>query len=168
MEAETDTERRHYYEMLWLTGGAQIDVANFRQDYIDTPTNTLCYQRKKLRSRNSGYCCVPIGKQIQTLIDQLSKKGVFFPNIQTETSSERANRFRRLCQKLGIQDVTLHCYRYALAERARWAEVPIKEAMSYLGHKRFAGHHGYAKNHRSVSFPLEYYEERKRMKLMDS
>lgn len=166
VEAEPDLERRQYYEMLWLTGGAQTDVACFHNDYLDKPTYTLCYQRKKMRTRNGGYCCVPIGKQIQALLDQLPKEGALFPKIRLEKASERARRFQRLCKKLQIQDVTLHCYRYALAERARWAEVPIKEAMAYLGHKRFMGHQGYAKNARTVSFPLEYYEEKKRVALM--
>ena len=58
-------------------------------------------------------------------------------------------------------DVTLHSYRYALAERALWSGMPEKEAMSYLGHKSKNRHHGYAKNAPTVTLPRSYYEKKK-------
>lgn len=57
---EPDSERRLYYQMLWLTGGAQVDVANFHEDGIDESTQTFRYQRKKMRNRGRGYCFFPM------------------------------------------------------------------------------------------------------------
>ena len=129
--AESDPERRNYYQMLWFSGGAQTDVAHLHSDRIDKAALTICYQRKKMRSRNRGHCRVPIGEEIQTLLDQLPAEGWFFPTIRLENSGRRSSKFKRLCLRLGINDITLHSYRYALAERAFWSGMPEAEAMVF-------------------------------------
>ena len=161
MEAEPDLERRQYYQMLWFSGGAQTDVAHFHSDCLDKATLTIFFQRKKMRTRDRGHCRIPIGEEIQALLDQLPAEGWFFPEVRSESSTQRAAKFKRLCSKLGIMDVTLHSYRYALAERALWSGMPEREAMSYLGHKNKNRHHGYAKNAPTVTLPLSYYEKKK-------
>jgi len=166
MAQESGLERRQYYQMLWFSGGAQTDVAHFHSDCIDKTTQTICYQRKKMRSRNRGHSRIPIGKEIQALLSQLPREGWFFPIIRLENSSQRASKFKRLCFQLGIHDVTLHSYRYALAERALWAGMSEKEAMSYLGHKSRSRHYAYAKNAPVVTLPLSYYEKKKAQALL--
>jgi hypothetical protein len=161
---EPDRERRQYYQMLWLSGGAQTDVAHFHSDCIDQPTQTIRFQRKKMRSRDGGHCRIPIGKEIQTFLKQFPAEGWFFPGIRSESSSQRAARFKALCCRLEISDITLHSYRYALAERALCAGMPEKAAMAYLGHKSRSGHYAYAKNATIVVNPLSYYEEQNRAK----
>jgi hypothetical protein len=147
--------------MLWLSGGAQTDVAHFCSDYIDHSTQTICFQRKKMRSRDRGHCRIPIGKEIRTLLKKLPVEGWFFPTIRLESSTQRAAKFKALCHRLEISDVTLHSYRYALAERAWCSGMPENEAMVYLGHKGRIGHYAYAKNAPVIALPLCYYEEQK-------
>ena len=158
---EPDLERRQYYQMLWFSGGAQTDVAHFHSDCVDKATQTIYYQRKKMRTRNMGHSRIPIGEEIRALLDQLPAEDWFFPTIRLESSSQRAAKFKKLCLRLGIQDVTLHSYRYALAERAFWSGMSEKEAMIYLGHKSRNRHHAYAKNAPTVALPLSYYEKQK-------
>lgn len=45
--AERNTERRHYYELLWEIGAAQTDTALLIADNIDWQRRALQYQRKK-------------------------------------------------------------------------------------------------------------------------
>jgi len=115
-----------------------------------------------------GHSRIPIGEEIQVLLNQLPREGWFFPTIRLENSSRRARKFKRLCFRLGIQDVTLHSYRYALAQRARWAGMSENEAMSYLGHKSRNRHYAYAKNAPVVALPLSYYEKQKVQALLDA
>lgn len=159
--AEPSTERRRYYEMLWLMGGAQTDIANLHRDHIDRNTQTIRYQRKKMKKRNGGYCCVPIGAEIKHLLDQLPPEGWLFPTIRLEKCGQRSSAFKKLCRHLDIRDITLHCYRYAVAQRALWAGMPEREAMIYLGHKSKMRHHAYAKNAPVITLPLSYYEKQK-------
>jgi hypothetical protein len=113
-----------------------------------------------------GHSRIPIGKEIQALLNQLPVEGWFFPTIRLENCSQRASKFKRLCFRLSIQDVTLHSYRYALAERARWAGMAESEAMTYLGHKSRNRHYAYAKNAPIMALPLCYYEKQKAQALL--
>jgi hypothetical protein len=53
--------------------------------------------------------------------------------------------FRRRCHKAGVSGVTLHCYRYAWAERAKVVGMPERFAQAALGHNSKAIHRAYAK-----------------------
>lgn len=46
-------ERRDFYELLWHTGASQSDAAFLLADDIDWRNQTICYSRKKLKSRGS-------------------------------------------------------------------------------------------------------------------
>jgi hypothetical protein len=163
--AEADPERRNYYQMLWLVGGSQTDVANFHRDGIDHSTRTFRYQRRKMKYRDGGKCSVSLDGAFSLLLERLPAEGWFFPRIRLERCGDRADHFRGLCRRLAIGGVTLHSYRYAWAERARWSEMPPRESMQHLGHKRWARHLFYAKNAPINTLPLEYYEEKKRIAL---
>ena len=59
-----------------------------------------------------------------------------------------------------IQGVTLHCYRYAWAERAARAGYPIRWAQAALGHKSEAVHQAYAKKAGQTCPSLEEFERK--------
>ena len=47
--AESNPERRLYYELLWLTGASQSDGAELRADHVDWKNGILSFSRKKLK-----------------------------------------------------------------------------------------------------------------------
>lgn len=62
--------------------------------------------------------------------------------------------------------MSLHSYRYAWAQRAKTAGMPLREAMAHLGHGSKTIHLAYSERAEVVTLPLEYYEDVKRLKLV--
>ncbi len=154
--AEGNLERRLYYEMLWETGAAQSDAAQFSRANINGKARTLKYSRVK-----TGHtACLRIGKKLQKLIARLPKEGLFFPRIAVESNKDRAAEFRRRCRILKLNGVSLHSYRYAWAERAMACAYPERWAQSALGHNSRAVHQAYAKGAHVTCPPLEEFEHK--------
>jgi len=51
---EQNPERRDFYELLWHTGAAQSDGACLRAEDINWEARTICFTRKKLKSRGTS------------------------------------------------------------------------------------------------------------------
>jgi hypothetical protein len=165
---EQNTERRLYYEMLWETGGSQSDIANLHCNRVDKETNTIEFFRQKLEGREeSALNCLCVGARLQTILDQLTEEGFFFPRIRLELPKHRSAEFRRRCRTLKIKGRVLHSYRYAWAQRARAAGMPEREAMNHLGHKSKAVHAAYGRRASVTTLPLEYYEAQKARKIIE-
>jgi len=165
IETEQDPGFRHYLEMLWETGGSQTDTAELRRDNIDEERHCLTYSRKKMRNQNEQEgAAITIGNSLKELLAKLPKEGLLFPKLAQQRENVRASRFRKLCDRLGFTNISLHSYRYAWAERAKTASMPLREAMAHLGHGSKAVHHAYSASAEIITFPLEYYEEIKRRK----
>jgi integrase len=163
---EQNVERRLYYEMLWETGGAQSDIASLSRSNVDEPEGILWFHRMKLEGRGREPAQLRIGTRIAGLLEQLPKDGLLFPRIAAEAAKHRATEFRRRCRLTGVNGKTLHCYRYAWAERACEAGMPEREAMAHLGHKSAAIHRAYAKKAKVVTMPLEFYENQRTNRLI--
>ncbi len=73
--------------------------------------------------------------------------------------SDRGKAFMRRCKLVGVSGLSLHSYRYALAERAKAAGYPERFAQEALGHKSKAVHRAYARKAQVNVPPLENYEE---------
>jgi hypothetical protein len=165
IETEQDPEFRYYLEMLWETGGSQTDTAELRRDNIDEERHCLTYSRKKMRNQNEQEgAAITIGNSLKELLAKLPKEGLLFPNLAQQNEKVRASRFRKCCDRLGFTNISLHSYRYAWAERAKTASMPLREAMAHLGHGSKAVHQAYSASAEIITFPLEYYEEIKRRK----
>jgi hypothetical protein len=54
VQREQNMERRDFYELLWHTGAAQSDGACLRAEDINWNEHTICFTRKKLRSRSTN------------------------------------------------------------------------------------------------------------------
>jgi integrase len=126
LAAEQNTERRHYYELVWEIGAAQIDAASLRAENIDWETRLLSYQRQK----TGEWAYLKIGSRLEALLRQLPAKGPLFPRISTMKSSERSAEFARRCRLLKLKGVSLHSYRYAWAERAKDCGYLSRETVS--------------------------------------
>ena len=153
---EKKAEWRLYLELLWETGAAQGDAANFRAEDIDWQTRTISYFRQKTGSLAQ----FTISKALEKVLGQLPTTGTLFPNLSQYTANDRATRFRRRSHKAGITGITLHCYRYAWAERAKVVGMPERFAQAALGHNSKAIHRAYAKKAVIIAPSLEDYEKK--------
>jgi integrase len=145
---ERNTERRDFYELLWHTGAAQGDAACLTAEDVDWQQSTLCYSRKKLRSRaGAGIkpALIRFGVQVAEIVKRRPQSGPLFPYLCTVRAGDRATEFKQRCGLVGVQGVSLHSYRYAWAERARKCGYPQRFAQEALGHNSKAVHHAYAK-----------------------
>jgi integrase len=153
---EKKAEWKLFLELLWETGAAQSDAASFTAEDIDWQTRTISYFRQKTGSLAQFTISTTLAKVLQ----QLPTTGALFPNLSTWTESDRASRFRRRCHKAGVFGVTLHCYRYAWAERAKVVGMPERFAQAALGHNSKAIHRAYAKKAVIIAPSLEDYERK--------
>jgi integrase len=153
---EKNAEWKLYLELLWETGAAQADAANFKAEDIDWPTRTLAYFRQKTGSLAQ----FTISQKLETVLSHLPTTGVLFPNLSTHPTNDRANRFRYRCKQAGVSGVSLHCYRYAWAERAKTVGMPERFAQAALGHNSKAIHRAYAKKAVIIVPSLEDYERK--------
>jgi len=153
---EEKAEWKLYLELLWETGAAQSDAANFKAEDIDWQTRTISYFRQKTGSLAQ----FTISKKLETVLSHLPTTGPLFPKLSTWSESDRASRFRRRRDKAGVSGVTLHCYRYAWAERAKVVGMPERFAQAALGHNSKAIHRAYAKKAVIIAPSLEDYEKK--------
>lgn len=171
LERESNQERRDFYDLCWELGGSQTDIANLGPEDVDWDDRTICYDRAKLASLDSNSIKPPLirfGKRCEAILKRLSENGgPFFSYLRTVRSCDRATEFKQRCKGLDIKGVTLHCYRYAWAERARIAGYPRRYAEEALGHNSKAVHAAYARKAQVTVPSLEEYEEaRKQEKLV--
>jgi len=153
---EKQAEWKLFLELLWETGAAQSDAASFTAEDIDWQTRTISYFRQKTGSLAQ----FTISTTLEKVLQQLPTTGALFPQLSTWTESDRASRFRRRCHKAGVSGVTLHCYRYAWAERAKIVGMPERFAQAALGHNSKAIHRAYAKKAVIIAPSLEDYERK--------
>jgi integrase len=154
IQREQNSERRDFYELLWHTGAAQSDGACLRAEDINWEDRTICFTRKKLKSRGTNLkpTLFRFGAEIEALLKRRLAVGPLFPYLCTVRAGDRATEFKQRCDGLGISGVSLHSYRYAWAERALKCGFPERFAQQALGHNSQAVHRAYAK-HAEVTVP---------------
>jgi integrase len=153
---EKKAEWKLFLELLWETGAAQSDAVNFKAEDIDWQSRTLAYFRQK----TGTLAQFTISRKLETVLSHLPTTGVLFPNLSTHPANHRANVFRYHCRRAGVSGVSLHCYRYAWAERAKTVGMPERFAQAALGHGSKAIHRAYAKKAQIVVPSLEDYEQK--------
>jgi integrase len=144
---ELNAERRDFYGLLWHTGAAQTDAACLLAEDIDWDNRTICYTRKKLKSRggNINPALIRFSEEVAEILKRRPQTGPLFPYLRTVRPGDRATEFKQRCGGLEIKGVTLHSYRYAWAERALKCGFPERFAQQALGHNSKAVHHAYSK-----------------------
>jgi hypothetical protein len=140
--------------LLWLTGAAQTDGACLRAEDINWDECTICFTRKKLKSRGENLkpTLFRFGAELETILKRRAVEGQLFPYLCRVRAGDRATEFKQRCDGLNIAGVTLHSYRYAWAERALKCGFPERFAQQALGHNSKAVHRAYAK-HAEVTVP---------------
>ena len=156
LSAKWNAEWKLYLELLWETGAAQADAASFKAEDVDWQTRTISYLRKKTGSLAQ----FTVSHALEKVLGQLPTTGALFPKLSTLPANHRAHVFRYHCRKAGVSGVTLHCYRYAWAERAKVVGMPERFAQAALGHNSKAIHRAYAKKAVIIVPSLEDYERK--------
>jgi integrase len=154
--AEVNPERKALYQLCWHLGASQGDIANLKGEDVDWANGTVSFVRKK----TGVPVIVHLGAEALNLFKDLPAEGVLFLYLSSVRAGDRATEFKQRCQRLGIQGVTLHSYRYAWAERAKTVGYPERFAQEALGHNSKAVHRAYAKRALMKIPSLEDYEQR--------
>jgi len=167
VQRELNSERRDFYELLWHTGAAQSDGACLLAEDINWEARTICFTRKKLKSRGTNLkpTLFRFSAEIEALLKRRPAAGPLFPYLCIVRAGDRATEFKQRCDGLGISGVSLHSYRYAWAERAKTVGYPERFAQEALGHNSKAVHRAYAKRALMKIPSLEDYEQRAAVKL---
>jgi integrase len=152
---EGNPERRAFYEMAWHLGASQSDIAFLEADNIDWQNNIISFVRKKTKAISF----VRFGMEVRAILNALPSAGPLFPYLRKVRAGDRSTEFKQRCDGLGIKGVSLHCYRYSWAERARIAGMPERFAQEALGHNSKAVHRSYAKKAKVVVPTLASYEQ---------
>lgn len=152
---EGNAERKAYYQLAWYFGPAQTDLANLDAKDIDWENRVVSFFRRKTEQPVQ----IRFGDEAAKILKGLPEIGPLFPYLRTVDSRARANEFRERCRALGIHGISLHCYRYSWAERAKQAGYPERYAQLALGHGSKAVHRAYAKKAQVTLPPLEDYEK---------
>jgi hypothetical protein len=131
-----------------------IDGACLLAEDINWEAHTICFTRKKLKSRGTDIkpTLFRFSPEIEAILKRRPATGPLFPYLCTVRAGDRATEFKQRCEGLGISGVSLHCYRYAWAGRALKCGFPERFAQQALGHNSKAVHRAYAK-HAEVTVP---------------
>ena len=122
---------------------------------VDWTHGTVSFIRKK----TGVPVLIHLGAEALNLFKDLPAEGALFAYLSRVRAGDRATEFGQRCRQLGITGVTLHCYRYAWAERAKTVGYPERYAQEALGHNSKAVHRAYAKRALMKLPSLEEYEK---------
>lgn len=153
---EKNAERLAFYECCWHLGGAQTDIAFLKAEDVDWEARVVSFERCKTGSVS----IIRFGAELERVLQSLPRFGPLFPNHRKLTEGHRAKEFWRACQRSGVSGVSLHCYRYAWAERAKVCGYPERFAQEALGHQSKAVHRAYARKAQITLPSLEDYEKK--------
>lgn len=161
LAAETNPERKAFYELAWHIGASQSDIAFLEARDIDWPNRVISYQRKK----TGEYALIRFDDDVEAILRRLPAAGPLFPYLRTVRPGDRATEFMQRTRALGIKGVSLHSYRYAWAERARRCGYPERFAQEALGHNSKAVHRAYAGKAQVIVPPLSAFERQQAVDL---
>jgi integrase len=158
VEREKNPERKAFYQLAWHLGASQTDIALLEAENIDWQHRLISFARKKTGS----IAIMRFDEDVAEILRDLPDSGPLFPYLRTVRASDRATEFKQRCKGLAIRGVTLHCYRYAWAERAKTAGYPERFAQEALGHNSKAVHRAYARKAKVELPSLGEYERQQK------
>jgi len=156
---EQNAERKAFYQLAWHLGASQTDIALLTAEDVNWKESAVIFSRKKTGTRVIQF----FDEECAAVLRTLPAQGPLFPYLRSVRAGDRATEFRQRCDGLKIKGVSLHCYRYAWAQRARLAGMPIRFAQEALGQNSRAVHLAYS-DVPEVRVPsLADYEKRRAM-----
>lgn len=154
---EPNAERKAFYQLAWQLGASQSDLARLEAQQINWEEKVIAFHRKK----TGTLVLQSFDEETAALLRTLPQDGPLFPYLRTVRAGDRATEFKQRCDGLKIKGVSLHCYRYAWAQRARKAGMPVRFAQDALGQGSKAVHFGYADMPEVKVPPLSEFEKRR-------
>ena len=154
LNRQTNPVWRAFYQLCWLLGASQSDVAFLAAEDVDWKMRVIGFARKKTKSVS----LVHFDEDVEQVLKTLPANGPLFPHLRKMNSGHRATEFTRICRRVGIAGVTLHSYRYAWAERAKQCGYPERFAQEALGHNSKAVHRAYSRKAKVKLPSLASYE----------
>ncbi len=154
LNRQTNPVWRAFYQLCWLLGASQSDVAFLAAEDVDWKMRVIGFARKKTKSIS----LVHFDEDVEQVLKTLPANGPLFPHLRKMNSGHRATEFTRICRRVGIEGVTLHSYRYAWAERAKQCGYPERFAQEALGHNSKAVHRAYSRKAKVKLPSLASYE----------
>lgn len=157
--AKYGTERADYYDLLFLTGAAQTDGANLKATHIDWKAKELVFHRQKTGER----CAIALGGRLEELLKRLPKEGQLFPNLCKLDQQKRGRDFRRHVKRMGLdkgeESLTLHSYRYHMAEWCCEVGMEMRYAQIILGHSSKTVANAYARKCKKAAPTPDTYQK---------
>ena len=86
VQREGNPERRGFYELCWLLGGSQGDIAKLNAEDIARDQRVVSYRRQKSKTM----ACLHFGDEVAALLGQLPATGPLFPYLRSVRASDRA------------------------------------------------------------------------------
>ena len=155
-KAEYAREWKDYLNLLWFTGCAQVDGANMTAEHINWKKGCLEFTRAKwMKPEAMKPVKVAIGPEFRALLKTLPKTGPLFPTINKLTTSNRSRLFKWFVDYCKLPKVSLHGYRYAMAERMEEAGMSQNDRQLVLGHQTPTMMQSYAKDSDYVPQSIE-------------
>jgi len=139
--SEKNEERSLFYQLLWETGASQKDCAELNASNVDWENKILIYERSKTKE----IARLGINEDLESILRRLPSTGPLFPTIRKTSSNARSAEFSRRRKVAGVSGVSLHSYRYRLAERMAEAGINERFAQAALGQRDLKVHRKYWK-----------------------
>jgi len=153
---ERNPEWKAFYELLWQLGGSQTDVATLHADDIDWTDHTIAFSRRKTTTPVLFH----FGEMTALILRKLPSEGPLFPRLAIMHEKHRAKQFAKRLSTVGVSGISLHSYRYSVAERMKSAGYPERFAQQALGHASKAVARAYAKKAQTKLPSLEEFEKK--------
>tara|TARA_Y100001938_G_scaffold150757_2_gene243239 strand:- start:1508 stop:2656 length:1149 start_codon:yes stop_codon:yes gene_type:complete len=140
-------EWRDYLNLLWFVGCSNADGADMTAENINERLGCLEFTRRKWSSTEARTPVrVPICPQLRTVLKRRPKSGLLFPYLSGLGTSMRNRIFKWYVNYLNLPKVSIHGYRYAMAERLHESGASLEDRQMVLGHAAAEMAEHYAKN----------------------
>jgi integrase len=153
---EHNPEWNAFYRLLWHLGGSQTDVATLCAEDIDWTDRTIAFSRRKTTTPVIFH----FGDAVTEILRTLPKEGWLFPRLSQMHEKHRAKQFKKRLATVNITRISLHSFRYSVAERMKTSGYPERFAQQALGHASKAVARAYAKKAQVKLPSLEEYEQK--------
>ena len=98
--AESNPERRSFYELAWNIGASQSHIAFLEAHDIDWQQRVISYQRKK----TGEYALIRFDEEVERILRRLPASGPLFPYLRTVRPGDRATEFMQRTRALDIKE----------------------------------------------------------------
>jgi len=129
---------RNMVEVLLNTGMRWGELRNLEWDDVDWNEKRIHVRVKESWSPKGGERKVPMNERVQQILQELPKTNNWIFSSRTGSRVKHYliwQTFKKACQKVGIDNATLHTLRHTFASHLVMAGVDLATVSKLLGHK---------------------------------